>query len=63
MECLVTYWDGREHVPKELTLPTLEEALRFSSWHPGSTVLRSEDRAYYDRVSGEFVPLKGIGNG
>ncbi len=63
MECLVAYWDGREHVSKELTLPSLEEALAFAGWHPGSTVLRAEDRAYYDRLSGVFIPFRGGGNG
>ncbi len=59
MECLVTYWDSREHILKEFNLPSLEEALRFSGWHPGSTVWRAEDRAYYDRITGFFIPWRG----
>ncbi len=63
MECLVTYWDGREHVSKELKLPSLEEALSFAGWHPGATVLRASDRAFYDHLSGEFILFGGRDGG
>lgn len=59
MECLVAYWDNREHASKELRLPSLEEALKFAGWHPGATILRAEDRAYYDHITGKFVLFHG----